>query len=346
EQLSIEINIQALKPTRNLKLAIQTALESNTPIENLKLVLQEFGNFFPTKIILENLLVNWKENIQQFDSSYMIEMGGDPIDLSQIPEWLENISNQHSEWHIIKRVVIPLYKILDKNQQRDIENLLINKDYVLMKENTPFFNYSTGYQRILFDSQLKSNNYQLFGIVTCNGEKLENVYVRFSLKTVYGFSVSWHDFRQDYIPVNDSDRITFDSSQTYILQWIIIGCPSEIGYFDPTTRNISVKSGVKELKLKHDMTTQSTPIEVGKSLFQKNIVILDVEYTPLPTYLFFKTKIGEWKEDGSFEIQIQEENSKPIAMDDDYIAKIRWCVLKIDDPQKRTWEHLGELLLN
>ncbi|CAG8596146.1 2227_t:CDS:2, partial [Ambispora gerdemannii] len=343
EQLSIEINIQTLKPTRKLRLEIQAALESNTPIENLKHVFQNFGHFFPTKIILEieNLLVNWKENIRQFDPSYMIEMGGDPISLSRIPEWLENVSNQYSEWHIIKRVVVPLYKILDENQQRDIENLFIKEDYVLMNNKTPLLDYSTGYQRIKFGGRLKSNNYQLFGIiVTCNDEKLENVYVRFSLKTVCGFSVSWHDFRQDYIQAND--ETTFDSSQPqYIFQWILIGCPSEIGYFDLTTRNILVKSGVKESKLKHDTTIQSTQIEVGNSLFNKNIVILDVEYTPLPTYLFFKTAFGEWQEDGSFAIQIQEEKNK--HMDDDYTIKIRWCVLKIDNPQERMWAELGEL---
>ncbi|CAG8548417.1 13213_t:CDS:10 [Ambispora leptoticha] len=377
EQLAIEIDIQTLKPTRKLSLAIDEALKSNAPIESLKLVLEDFGHFFPIKIILGNKLQRitqlnldenannmylanefdefsnfnidkslekWKENIQQFDSSYMIEMDGDPIDISQIHEWFEKISNQYSEWHIVKRVVKPLYEILDINQQRDIKSLFKKEERILMNNKTLISDCSTGYQRIDFDNQLKlkSNNYQLFGIiVSCDGEKLENVYMRFSLKTVYGFSVSWHDFRAN-------DKMTPDSLQTpHMLHWILIGRPSEIGYFDPMTRNISVKIGVTALKYTCNTIIQPVHLEVGKSLFRKNIVIFDVEYTPLPKHLFFNTKIEKWNEDGSIQIKIQEESTCSKLLDEDHIfIKVRWCVLFLENDidKERLWNHLGESL--
>ncbi|CAG8613590.1 1464_t:CDS:2, partial [Ambispora gerdemannii] len=228
KQISIVFDLQDLKPTENLHLAIQKALKSNTPIKNLKLVFQEFGHYFHTKLIFGNklqriilkenteyldhskefddiieidpFLEKWRELVQPFDSSYMIGMDGYPIKLSQIRKWFDIVSNRISEWSIVKRVVVPLYTILNISQQREIENLFIKENFVSMFEMTQFLDYNSGYQRIEYDSQLESDNYQLFGnVLTLHKEKIENVHVKFSMKTEFGFSVSWHDFRQDYV---------------------------------------------------------------------------------------------------------------------------------------------------
>ncbi|CAG8554580.1 8328_t:CDS:2, partial [Ambispora leptoticha] len=312
EQLSIEFDLQNLKPTENLFLEIQKALESNMPIEELKLIFENFGNFVHTKLIfgnklqrivskeqsgcldrsiefddfieIESLLKKWEESIQPFDSSYMIAMDHHPVNRSQISEWLDRVSNQESEWYIVKRVVMPLYQILHENQKREIKNLFIEENLVLMSGMKEFLDYSSGYQRIEFGSQLKSDNYQLFGsVLSNNGERIEDIYVKFSMKTENGFSVSWHD------------KSTFDRTP-YALRWILIGCPRKIGYSDPKTRDISVNLGVEEIKFKN--FPEIVNIDVEKSLISRNIVSFDIEYVPIPTSLFFKTSIVEWQEAG------------------------------------------------
>ncbi|CAG8650026.1 7141_t:CDS:2, partial [Ambispora gerdemannii] len=366
EQLSIVFDFQTLKPTENLCLSIQKALKSNTPIENLKHVFQIFGHYFHTKIIFGNklqrnvqlssqemedetkkfddfseidpLLKNLRELDQSFDSSYMIAMDGYPKRLSQISEWLDTVLHQESEWYI--------------------------ENFVLMFNTTSLLDYDSEYQRIEYDSQLKSNTYQLFGnVVTCSEEKLESVYVKFSMKTKFGFSVSWHDFRQDYIQADDKSN--FDSARRpYKLRWMLIGCPSEIGYFDPNTRDISVNIGFEELKLTHDL--ESVKIDVGKSLFQQDIVAFDIEYASLPSFLFFHTNIEKWQESGTLKMQIAtiEEENKAILTDEDeeamlideneeamlidededFTITVRWCVLNLKkNSEVNIWNQLGKL---
>ncbi|CAG8669136.1 3953_t:CDS:2, partial [Ambispora gerdemannii] len=204
------------------------------------------------------------------------------------------------------------------------------------------------YQRIEYDSQLKSNNYQLFGnVVTCNGEKLENVCVKFSMKTKFGFSVIWHDFRQNYIQADD--KSTFDSAKTpYKLRWILIGCPSEIGYSNSNTHDISADVRTEELKLTRD--PESVKIDVGQSLFLRNIVAYDIEYASLPTSLFFEVNIKNWQESGSIEIEIKsikEEDEEDVILideDEDLTITIRWCVLSFKNNSEITiWNQLGKL---
>ncbi|CAG8562455.1 9313_t:CDS:2 [Ambispora leptoticha] len=292
EQISITFDIQNLKPTEDLCLEIQNALKSNIPIQNLKLVFQKFGHYIHKKLILGNKLqrIVLKENTEHV--YYLEEFN----DFSKIEEW--------------KQLVQPF-----------------DSSYMITMNGHPI-ELSSGYQRIEYESQLKSDNYQLFGnVLTCEGKRITDVYVKFSMKTKFGFSVNWHDRRQGYIQANDDRR-------PYMLQWILIGCPCEIGYFDSNTRDIPVNVGVKEIKLTHYTETHYTEtvkIDVGNPLLQKNIVAFDFEYALLSSFLFFETNILKWDISGSIEVQIElikEEYDKIIDERDDFTVVIRWCVLE------------------
>ncbi|CAG8593721.1 1565_t:CDS:10 [Ambispora gerdemannii] len=308
EQILIEYNIQNIKITDKLKAAVEKALKSNTPIEDLKHVFNELGHLFATKIIIGNKLQRivrlngentdkenkrliylpefnelgnetlnrWKEEIQPHDSSYLFTIDGGLIEINKIPKWLETVSLCESEWHIIKRVVTPLYKILDINQQQKIEKFFSKQDYLLMTNTTTILDFNTGYQRIKFNNKLKSRNYQIFGkFVNASGQTFTNIYVKFSLKSEYGFSVNW-------IQAGDINFLNFLRilQKPYKLEWMLIGCPSEIGYFYSTARDKEIKTGSTELKIKSKKEEQpwSCQINIDKSLSLSSAVSLNIEY--------------------------------------------------------------------
>ncbi|CAG8699130.1 13016_t:CDS:2, partial [Ambispora gerdemannii] len=145
--------------------------------------------------------------IRPHDSSYLLTMDGGPIEIIQIPKWLKFVPLFESEWRVIKRVVTPLYKILDINQQQEIEKLFSKQDHILMTNTTTILDFYTGYQRIEFNSKLKSSNYQIFGkVVDADGQSFTDIYVEFSLKSEYGFSVNWIQAGVTYyMDFSDSD---------------------------------------------------------------------------------------------------------------------------------------------
>ncbi|CAG8580458.1 7475_t:CDS:2 [Ambispora gerdemannii] len=351
EKAQCEYDINYLKPTVKLSQAIDEALESNIPIESLNRVFEKYGHVISTKILFGDKLrssvkfnddphILYDDITQKFDKfseidvtslnkfvcfEHMLDMNDEPVEISRIPQWLENVSKKSLDWRVIRRVVAPLYKILDIKQQQKIENLYKKEDRVLMNNETLLNNISKGYQRIVFDEPLKSNNFQIYGsIVTSDGEKLPEV-VEFSLKSNFGFSVSWNE-----------ETVKAKYNRSFKLQWILIGCPSEIGYFDAKTRDISVKNGFTEVKLmpkaaennKNYSRLWTIQIDIGTKLSRHNCnTSIVIEYDPRLNTNFFKS---DYKISGSvIEVQITidgDRNIEFIKRDKQYLAKIRWCV--------------------
>ncbi|CAG8568463.1 2073_t:CDS:10 [Ambispora gerdemannii] len=354
EQVSIEYDIQNIKITDKLKFAVEEALNSNTPIINLKHVFNKFGYFFAIKIIIGNKLqrvvrlngeINdkgnkggsmhlsefdeidrWKKEIQPYDSSYLLTIDGDPIKINQIPKWLETIPLFESEWHIIKRVVTPLYKILDINQQQKIEKLFSKQDHILMTNATTILNFDTGYQRIEFNRKLKSTNYQIFGkIVDANGQSFSNIYVKFSLKSKYGFSVNWIRAGDE----NFFENLISLQTLSLSLEWMLIGCPSEIGYFDSITRDNEIKTGSAELKItsKKEAQKWSCQVNIDKSLSPSSDVSFNIEYPIARKTPIFKASYQILSE-SFIEVIVETIKDEYVEFlnDEEITVKIRWCV--------------------
>ncbi|CAG8560749.1 7506_t:CDS:2, partial [Ambispora gerdemannii] len=359
EKATIEYDIEKLKPTAALHLAVEEALESNTPIENLNLVFQKFGYFFTTKVIIgdklsrsvrftgkkcsgypeskyknlfgthvfdkfsekEKIYEQWKEQIKPINSSFMLAVNGDITELSDISKWIENVSNKVSDWHIIKRVVVPIIKILDREQQLKIEYLFTKENRVLMKNETLLIDTSKGYYRFFFEKPLKSYNYQIFGkLVSFEGSDID---VKFSLKSESGFSVNWDKKRK----INGPTK----------LQWMLIGCPSEIGYYDSKTRDISVKTGFTELKLelrnesknKNGSKLWSKRIDVGISLSKHHAISIDVECASASNRIIFFQSLYSIIVDSVIEIQVKTNEAEILELlkkDKEFLVNIRWCV--------------------
>ncbi|CAG8572385.1 11987_t:CDS:2 [Ambispora leptoticha] len=356
EKASIEYDITKLKPTAELHLAIEEALASNEPIENLNFVFQKFGYFFTTKVIIgdkltrsvrftgkkysdcsglkdknlfgthifdkfsekEKLLEQWKEQIKPINSSFMLTINGDIVERSDIPKWLES---KESDWNIVKRVVIPLYKILDIKQQFKIKNLLTKENRVLMKKETLLIDASKSYHRCIFNEPLKSYNYQVFGKIVSLAEA--DIDVQFSCKSKSGFSVNWNK------KIEEEGPITF--------QWMLIGCPSEIGYYDSKTRNVSVKMGFTKLKLepkneieaKNELKSWYKQIDVGITLQQQHAISIDVECASTVNRLIFFQSAYSIISASVIEIRVgtnEAEILKLLKKDTEFLVNIRWCV--------------------
>ncbi|CAG8617767.1 9682_t:CDS:2, partial [Ambispora gerdemannii] len=372
EQVTIAYDIQNINVTGELKFSVEKALKSNTPIEDLKHVFNKFGHLFTTKLIIGNKLQRivrlngenndkenkrsiylpefneldnetlnrWKKEIQPHDSSYLLTMDGGSIEINKISKWLENIPLFETEWLIIKRVVIPLYKILAIDQKQKIEKLFSKQDHILMTNTTTILDFDTGYQRIDFNSKLKSSSYQIFGkVVDANGQTFSNIYVKFSLESEYGFSVNW-------IQAGDSLQ-----TPPYNLEWMLIGCPSEIGYFDSTTRDKEIKTGSTELKIAsrkeatilkdEDLTQQwSCRINLDRSLSPSSVVSLNVEYPTTRKTPILKASYQILPESHSnIEIKVEpikDEYVEFLSEDEEITVAVRWCVV-FEGSMTRDW---------
>ncbi|CAG8571521.1 6291_t:CDS:2 [Ambispora gerdemannii] len=395
EQISIDLDIHNLKPTAQLISVVETALNSKTPIEKLENVYNNFGHLIPTKVIIGNklkrivcfpenqfdekikghefvkfsekeneLLKSWREDIRPFDSSYMLAMDCMPVEISRIPDWLEYNKRNKLDWRIIKLFTVPLHKILDIAQQKKIEYLYQKQDCILMIGKNLIADYDAGYLQIEFESVLKSANYHLFGVlVDSDNAKLTDVFVRFSLKTVLGFSVSWHDFRKNYNQKIDELNIECEN-RAYFLQWILIGSPIEIGYTDPAYRHLTIKFGVEKIKLTLDnvielANSEDIPpaktwianINIDKVIFpQRNLILFDTECDFAPSIFFFNSKIVSWREYGLIRMHLKTMNEEDYEFIEEYKGlevRIRYCVLFFENESlvdSVLWNTLGHLL--
>ncbi|CAG8531540.1 5363_t:CDS:2 [Ambispora gerdemannii] len=341
ERIFIEVDIRSLKPNAELNSAVQDALSSPTPICELRLVFEKYGHFVPIKLVMGDKL---QQNIKTYEkfaekdivtknyegfseneitsilhSSVVYAVNGDPLDISQIPSWFEKTSNKE---RVIKRVVVPIIKILDHEQQLKIEDLFTKENRVLMKNKTLLMDTSKSYYRFFFDKPLKSYNYQIFGkLVSLEGSDID---VKFNLKSESGFSVNW-----------DKKRKIKGSIE---LEWMLIGCPSEIGYYDSKTRDISVKTGFVELKLeprneiknKNGSKSWSKRIDVGISLSQHHAISIDVEFASASNKMMFFQSSCSVIFRSVVEVRIETyevETLELIEKDKEFFLNIRWCVV-------------------
>ncbi|CAG8626157.1 7974_t:CDS:2, partial [Ambispora gerdemannii] len=102
EQISIEYNIQNIKSTAELKLAVEIALKSNTPIEYLYHVFNKFGHLFAIKIIIGNKLqrivrLNGKINEKEDKRSICLPEF-DELDNETLNRWKEEIRPHDSSY--------------------------------------------------------------------------------------------------------------------------------------------------------------------------------------------------------------------------------------------------------
>ncbi|CAG8698799.1 3270_t:CDS:2, partial [Ambispora gerdemannii] len=117
------------------------------------------------------------------------------------------------------------------------------------------------------------------------------------------------------------------------LEWMLIGCPSEIGYFVSTTRDKEIKTGSTILRSDNLATIQqwSCRINLDRSLSPSTVVSLNVEYpTTRKTPIFKASYQILQKFYPTIEIRVEpikNEYFEFLNEGEEIAITILWCVL-------------------
>ncbi|RGB25096.1 hypothetical protein C1646_724604 [Rhizophagus diaphanus] len=177
------------------------------PLKALQDIFNEYGHLFPQRIILGRSLKNILSasyssdtidlrseslisHLNKLNISYLLTPKGKIIEKDNLTNWIQTPNNLE----IIEFDKIdPLYKILNKEQQKKISDLLQNNVKILMTGITDLkdlddnnnINY---YKRINIELSLEDEDYEVFGsIISNNNPKVKGIYVNFGSYDFNGF---------------------------------------------------------------------------------------------------------------------------------------------------------------
>ncbi|PKY14702.1 kinase-like protein [Rhizophagus irregularis] len=313
EKYEILLNMNNIKPTEEFEQAIEEALDSMKPLKALQDVFNEYGHLFSQRIILggalRNILPNLNssgdvddidnvdemlESLNNLDISCLLTRLGRTIEKKDLHNWIQN-TNNHLE--IIKfDNIIPLYNILQIEQQEKIIDVLINNYKIIITGITDLTDLNNdndeNYKRINFGLSLESEGYEVFGlIISGTNTKSKEIYVNFGL----------YDFNGFYAIIKKLEKTSIDITECYVL-WVVIGKPSQVSVFSPNNRELQVDYIKKSIKLqpnKRNYTIETSfTLHKGYTLFaHANLSSISDENNNI-------VKLVEWKE-RSINVQIE-----------------------------------------
>ncbi|GBB86952.1 hypothetical protein RclHR1_01340019 [Rhizophagus clarus] len=273
ERYEILLNKEHVKPTKEFEQLIENALNSMNPLEALQNIFNEYGHIFPQRIvlgrslksilsgshictkgtidfILESPLIESLKHrldclniLYSLNISYFLTQEGEVVEKNDLFNWIQNTNNN---LEIIEfDNIIPLYEILEIEQQRKIDNILKNDSRIIMTGITDLKDLDNNnivhFKRINLNSKsvLKDEDYEVFGsIITENNAKLEDIYVNFGLFDLNGF----------HAIIKKSKKTSIVITKCYVL-WMIVGNPSKLSTFSPNNRDFQVNCARTSIKL-------------------------------------------------------------------------------------------------
>ncbi|CAG8786863.1 15731_t:CDS:2, partial [Dentiscutata erythropus] len=182
------------------------------PLENLNDAIKEYFNRWEEYIKLHDFGTSNNAIIMRdeydFDTSFLTSINNDKIAKDDLKKWVSScLESKIDSWQAISwKGLYPLYKIFDESLQKKIKFILEIDDQTKTKEKVLMMGVipiedSIYYYRIKFPVYLNIK------FVTQNGESINTTIRKFS------------DLQ---------------------ITWIMIGIPSEIGFFSINTRNIPI----------------------------------------------------------------------------------------------------------
>ena len=193
---------------------------------------------------------------------------GNIIEKNEISGLIQNLNN---DLEIVEfDDVISLYKILEEEQQREIENIILNNSKIIMTGITDLKdldnNNTEHYKRINVEPSLENENYEVFGsIISKDNLKSKDFFATFGLYDFNGFSVM----------INKLAETNVDIRECHIF-WMIIGNPSSVSVFSPRNRKLQVSYIKKSITIQ---PYQNNSIEVSCQLSQEDTISVNAYYT-------------------------------------------------------------------
>ncbi|CAG8543249.1 32951_t:CDS:2, partial [Racocetra persica] len=344
EKIKLAFGIDKLKPSQMFLEAVDEAFNSDYPFRSLKSVFDKFGYFCPQSIILgrtfsktynniqlikdeyvdfdmnedeskivEKTLEEWNKSVKILNTALFLDFNGDIVKSNEIYSLLKNLDEKQN-WNIVMQDLIPLYKILPKVKQKNIESIVSNNYHIVMTGTTIIRSNQT-YINIQFENPLHDNNYEMFGCLVVDEQKVSVVMIRFNLANQYGCRATIHKLdNRSSIPVG---------AQVF---WIVLA--KGYGYFSKQSRDIKIDFGKK-------IITDQLPInvEILSSTWSNScIFVTNFDSKDLDKNQIIKSKIKECSKVGTMNVEVFQYNSEEIQSKILENVTMRWCM--IDTNQK------------
>jgi TPR repeat protein len=306
ERYEIHTNRDCIKPSDEFIRAINEALENMKPFKALHDVFDEYGHVFPQKIILGRSFkrsitktcdipkrIDLKfESLEQYldklNISYLLTRRGNIIEKNELLDLMQNLNDDLEIVELDN--IIPLYKILDGQQQEKIDNIINNykrDNYKIIMTGIADLkdldnNNAEHYKRINIQSSLEDENYEVIGSIISEKEnkKLEEEFLlNFRLYDFNGFSVMIKTLKKTHIKIEEC----------YIL-WMIIGIPSKLSVLSPKNQDLQVKYK-DALILQPNQLNIKMPIPLSLGY----TIVVNARHSQI-TYESINIKLFEWSE--------------------------------------------------
>jgi hypothetical protein len=282
ERYEILLDRYYIKPTKEFEQAVEKALSNMKPLKELQDIFNEYGHLFSQRIVLGKSLKNIssfnmlidvndinemraKEILKSLDISHFLTQKGKIVEKNDLFHWIQN-TNNHLEIIELDNI-IPLYKILEAGQRKQIENILNNNLSIILTGITDLKDLNSNnvehYKRINLESSLGNEDYKVFGsIISENNIRMEEFYVDFGLYDFNGFCAIIKKLKETSIDITKCNVF-----------WMIIGNPLKLSVFSPNNRDVLVKCFKRSISLLSSQLNYH--IKVPFPLLHKDIIFFN-----------------------------------------------------------------------
>ncbi|CAG8494678.1 1649_t:CDS:2 [Acaulospora morrowiae] len=287
--------------------------------ESAKIIYDNDQVLDPSQLEENNVLRSWEDYLKpyDFDTTYLVSTSGDIIKRENLSDWLDYCKSKenYSMQIIDHKELFPIYEIFDESIQAQIKSILGIEHELSVPSNNQNENpitlnirervLMTGvlqlhkgarYYHITFSEKLQSSNYMIFGkLITENGQQIKDILVKFKSESLYGFSVL----------VEAVGEYSNMNLENYIITWIMIGIPSEIGYYSTYTREIYILNiGKEEIHVSDKSNLLDLKLNVCADLPKNSIFTTSFEFPLSNNEPQLTSNITLYKE-GVMEVEIK-----------------------------------------
>ncbi|CAG8580985.1 24496_t:CDS:2, partial [Racocetra persica] len=300
----IELNFErdTIKLTKEIKTAVDNALNNERPYQELIKVFNTFGYLLSLKVILgqklyrscilqkrldlvdeqiefkenysselDKLFILWKDQYG-FDEKYLMSINGKVVRKNDIEKWLnEHLRQDFKLLRIIDQSeLVPLYELFEEPIRGNIKSILgiDNLPKILMTGVVQIVK-GVNYYNVDFPCHLESSNYHIFANITRSNKHSFDVIDEAIVKIRSGSRTGFLARIENFYEINDINP------ENLQIMWMLIGFPDEINFYSPYTRELSIIS----MEIQNvDSGKTSVLIDVPENLPANSRIVLSFEY--------------------------------------------------------------------